>query len=693
MSLLTQAVAESSSATCAPAVASAIRKWRASGYLGSSETTQRLLAWWFDTDHEIDEQPFAFYEAQRESIESLIYVHEIMEARDNKTLLETFLPNPDVRLLQYGDFARYGVKMATGSGKTMVMALAIVWSYLNAVREPRRGSYATSFLLIAPNIIVFERLAGDFASGGIFARYPMIPPEYADLWSAVRCFMRGDLSDVASTGAVYLTNIQQLYDIPPKSTGRKKGGVPQPIAALMGPTASDTPDQRDDFDERIARRSAPCMVINDEAHHTHDEDSEWNRTIRRLRERLGPDRFMSQLDFSATPRFNDGTLFPWVVYDYPLRNAIQDGIVKQPIRGEISGVGEVQSDDASVRYQAYVTAAVNRWREYRDQLRPLDKKPVLFAMLQRSKDADAAGSYLQQTYPDDFGGDKLQVIHIGRDGEVSAKDLQKARVVVKNIDAGNSSINAVVSVMMLREGWDVRNVTVVLGLRPYTSKANILPEQAIGRGLRLMFPGEAGAGRGYAERVDIIGTDKFMEFVADLEKEEGMLREDPGEAGAGRGYAERVDIIGTDKFMEFVADLEKEEGIALVREDVERVPIVIVTIQPDTNKMDMDIAMPNISPIYQRKTDTREEIVNLDVNAIRIDNLPFSLQPQDDATFNYLGLDALTDETLVERQYKLRAPNTCGEVISHYAVRIGSETNLPAHFDVITDKLRQFFYL
>ena len=652
MSLLNQAVAGSSSATCAPAVASAIHKWRAAGYPGSSETTQRLLAWWFDTDHEINGQSFAFYEAQRESIESLIYAHEIMGVRDNKTLLETFLPNPDVRLLQYGDFARYGVKMATGSGKTMVMALAIVWSYLNAVNELDRARYATSFLLIAPNVIVFERLAGDFSGGSIFAQYPMIPPEYADLWSDVRCFMRGDLADISSTGAVYLTNIQQLYDTPVGSTSRKKRGLPQPIAALLGPTASDAPDQRDDFDERMVRRSAPCMVINDEAHHTHDEDSEWNRTIRRLRERLGHDQFMAQLDFSATPRFNDGTLFPWVIYDYPLRNAIQDGIVKQPIRGEISGAGEASSDDASVRYQAYVTAAVNRWREYRDQLDPVDKKPVLFAMLERSKDADAVGSYLQQTYPNDFGGDKLQVIHIGRDGEVSAKDLQRARTVVKNIDSSSSSINAVISVMMLREGWDVRNVTVVLGLRPYTSKANILPEQAIGRGLRLMFRGEA---------------------------------------GEDRGYTERVDIIGTDKFMEFVADLEKEEEIALPTEDVERVPIVIVTILPDTNKLDMDIAIPNISPIYQRKTDSRDEIANLDVNAIQIDNLPFSCQPQDDATFNYLGIDALTDEMLVERQYKLRDPNTCGEVISHYATRIGSETNLPAHFDVITDKLRQFF--
>ena len=333
--------------------------------------------------------------------------------------------------------------------------------------------------------------------------------------------------------------------------------------------------------------------------------------------------------------------------------AIEDGIVKQPIKGEVVGIGEAASDDAAVRYGAYITAAVNRWKEYRDQLAPLSKKPVLFAMLESARDADAVGRHLQNIYPNEFDGDKLQVIHIGRDGEVSDRDLQKARNVVKSIDADGSTVNAVVSVMMLREGWDVRNVTVVLGLRPYSSKANILPEQAIGRGLRLMFPGDTGGDSGYQERVDIIGTDKFMEFVADLEKLEGM---------------------------------------AVQVEDVNRVPIQIITIYPDfANKGVMDIAIPSISPIYERKTDTRDAIANLDIDTIEIDNLPFSLEPQDDETFRYLGLDALTDETLIERMYRLQVPNTCGEVISYYATRIGSETNLPGHFDVIAGKVREFF--
>ena len=143
---------------------------------------------------------FAFYPAQREAVAALIYAWEVQGARDNRTLLQTFLPNPDVRLLQYGDFARYGIKMATGSGKTMVMALAVAWSYLNAVNEPEGAGYATQFLIIAPNVIVFERLQGDFAGGAAFRRYPIVPPEYAAQWSGVRFYMRGDRADVASDG-------------------------------------------------------------------------------------------------------------------------------------------------------------------------------------------------------------------------------------------------------------------------------------------------------------------------------------------------------------------------------------------------------------------------------------------------------------------------------------------------------------
>ena len=114
---------------------------------------------------------------------------------------------------------------------------------------------------------------------------------------------------------------------------------------------------------------------------------------------------------------------------------------------------------------------------------------------------------------------KTQIIHTDKSGEVSKKDLEAARTAVRGVDDPLNPIHAIVSVLMLREGWDVQNVTVVVGLRPYTAKANILPEQAIGRGLRLMFRDLT---TDYTERVDIIGNQKFLEFVDDLEKLEEL---------------------------------------------------------------------------------------------------------------------------------------------------------------------------
>ena len=84
----------------------------------------------------------------------------------------------------------------------------------------------------------------------------------------------------------------------------------------------------------------------------------------------------AQLDFTATPRHSKGQLFSWTVFDYPLKQAIIDNVVKRPLKGIAQGIAEQRSDVASTRYQAYLAAGVERWKEYREQLTPLGKKPV-----------------------------------------------------------------------------------------------------------------------------------------------------------------------------------------------------------------------------------------------------------------------------------------------------------------------------
>ena len=252
-----------------------------------------------------------------------------------------------------------------------------------------------------------------------------------------------------------------------------------------------------------------------------------------------------------------------------MKQAILDGVVKRPLKG-ISHVEEAKSDLATVRYEAFLTAGVERWKEYFDQLKPLKRKPVLFIMMNVTKDADEAADWLRTKYPSHFSGEKTLVIHTDTKGEVSKKHLDKARKASREVDLVDSPVNAIVSVLMLREGWDVKNVTVVVGLRPYTAKANILPEQTIGRGLRLMF------------RDLSLG-----------------------------GYHERVDIIGNKAFLNFVEDLEKIEDLKFDTFEIGKDKLKISTIMPVEEKKAKDIGIPELSTSLVRKKSIASEIVRL----------------------------------------------------------------------------------
>ena len=212
-----------------------------------------------------------------------------------------------------------------------------------------------------------------------------------------------------------------------------------------------------------------------------------------------------------------------------------------------------------------------------------------------------------------------------------------------------SPINAIVSVMMLREGWDVRNVTVVVGLRPYTAKANILPEQAIGRGLRLMF------------------RDVPVDFT------------------------ERVDIIGNQKFLDFVDDLEKLEDLKLDTFEVGKEKLGIVTILPLDSKKEYDIGLPVLSPTLVRKKTLADEIAGLNVMSFQTILLPLSADDPRNKTFRYEGYDIITLQKEVERDYTIPDPQTSQEVIGYYSRRIAEAVKLPSQFAALAPKVREFF--
>lgn len=631
-----------STAPCVPALRNAIQSWRASNYKGITQTTRELLNYWFYTDHRLPNgRKFAYYLAQKEAIETLIYVFEVEKVRTRKALMERFAINSqDLRLPPYDDFARYCIKMATGSGKTKVMALAVAWQYFNAVKEDDT-QFAKTFLLIAPNVIVFERLKTDFEGGNIFRREPLFPKHYELFWD-MEFYMRGDTERTHSQGAFYLTNIQQFYE----RGNNSNSDEPDELTAMLGEKPQTKKIEITDFDERISNRDGLLLVLNDEAHHTHEETNEWNNIIRGIHKNRP---LSGQLDFSATPRYSKGSLFAWTIFDYPLKQAIIDNIVKRPIKG-ISKIQEAKSNVASTRYKGFLTAAVERWKEYFTQLEDLKKKPILFVMMNSTEEADDIGAWLRTKYPEYFGNDKTLVIHTDRAGEVSKGDLDSARKLARDVDSEASKINAIVSVLMLREGWDVQNVTVVVGLRPYTAKANILPEQTIGRGLRLMFRGDAPA------------------------------------------YTERVDIIGNGAFLEFVEDLEKLEDLKLDTFEIGKDKLKINIIAPVEEKLQFDLGIPDLTPSLTRKKSLAEEIASLDVNSFNVNPLPLKEKELEETkTFIYEGFDILTDEKLLEREYKIPPAQTPEEVIGYYARRIAQDIKLPSQFAALAPKIREFF--
>ncbi|HEX6819797.1 MAG TPA: hypothetical protein VF120_15580, partial [Ktedonobacterales bacterium] len=306
-------------------------------------------------------------------------------------------------------------------------------------------------------------------------------------------------------------------------------------------------------------------------------------------------------------------------------------------------------DYASIKYRGYLTAAVERWREYREKLEGVGKRPLLFIMLNSTAEADDVGDYLRTAYPDELGGRHTLVIHTRASGEIMEKDLDEARKVARQVDEADSPVNAIVSVLMLREGWDVQNVTVVVGLRPYSAKANILPEQTIGRGLRLMFRGQ------------------------------------------GLGYIERVDIIGNRPFLEFVEDLERLEQLDLGKFELGKDKLTILTIQPVAEKARYDIAIPQLSPVLQRKKSLGEEIAAIDVRAFVCPPLPRRKGDEAERKFKYEGKDFLTLETEFQREYTIPTPQSAGEVVGYYARLIAKDLKLPAQFAALQPKVYEFF--
>ena len=517
----------------------AVHEWRGRDYPYISSVSRALLHWWFQREHK---DSFRYYFAQQEAIETVIFLTEAAKTLQMKAIadgrdLAMFATNPEHfsnPSFSYEPWRRFVIKMATGSGKTKVLSLALVWSYFHKTYV-ENSTLARHFLLIAPNIIVLDRLRVDFESRKIFFEDPLIPDKgYQGFdWDfQLDVHVQTDIRRTPHPkGNLFLTNIQRIYprdDTKPPDNREEEFLGKKAVSKTLAPTV----DLRD-----VVKDLPEIAIFNDEAHHIHDKELAWSRSLFNVHDAMVDkgQNIALQLDVSATPRDSRGHVFPLVTSDYPLVEAIGQGIVKTPVLPKETSQDKLQektTDNYAERYADYINLGIEEWREYDKKYRKQGKKAILFIMTMETKQCDEVAEYVKSHDPE--LADAVFVIHTKRDGSLleknpkDKKDLDQLRLLAKHIDSNDNPYKVVVSVMVLKEGWDVRHVTTIVGLRPYTAPANILPEQTLGRGLRLSYP-ERREWDGYQETVSVVGTDAFIEFIRGLKKEGvNLLTKDMG---------------------------------------------------------------------------------------------------------------------------------------------------------------------
>jgi type III restriction enzyme len=500
----------------------AVAKWRDEGYKDASNTSKSLLNFWFNQEHLIGQNKFSFFFSQREAIESIIYLYEVAKARDKYEMLR-FDSSGRISLGMFDEvWTRYVVKMATGAGKTKVMALTLVWSYFHKLYETE-SPLSKNFLVVAPNIIVLNRLRKDFDGLKMFLEEPFLPDNGFDGqdWKSdfqPTLHIQDELKPITESGNIFLTNIHRVFfnETPEQSFETMFLGVkPKPDA--------DTSKGLDLGKLLRSDKIKDLVVLNDEAHHIHDKSLAWFKNIEDISNKLklkNGNGLSLQTDYSATPKHTNGAIFVQTICDYPLVEAIKQRVVKSPVLPDEASRQKIKEKDSSdfiERYKDYIHLGYLEWEKQYQELKN-HKTPILFIMAMSTKEADQAAVFLESHYP--LMKNAVLTIHTNNSGDVkegtSKKDkeeLEALRKAADSIDSDHSPYKAVVSVLMLREGWDVRNVTTIVGLRPYKADAKILPEQTIGRGLRKMFSLDT------PEELVIVGTPKFLEFVEELKTE------------------------------------------------------------------------------------------------------------------------------------------------------------------------------
>lgn len=640
-----------------------VKEFRDSGYVGATATSASLLNFWFNTPHLVfnpdgTQGTFDYYFAQREALETLVYLYDVVGAKDKFDLMR-YDASGQVSAGMFDEtWRRYVIKMATGSGKTKVLALALVWSYFHKLYEPD-SQLSRNFLVITPNIIVLDRVYRDFQGLRIFHQDPMIPENGigGHNWKddfQLTLHKQDEVSITRSTGNIFLTNIHRVYsgeDIPPSPDDDDT------MNYFLGkkPTGATT-DSKVDLGI-IVRDIEELMVLNDEAHHIHDPRLAWFKSIEDIHNRLQQKgtALSMQLDVTATPKHDNGAIFVQTIADYPLVEAIFQNVVKHPVLPDAPSrakLTERQSAKFTEMYADYLNLGVIEWRQAYEEHRKLNKKAILFVMTDDTRNCDDVAEYLETHYEDLKGA--VLVIHTKNNGEISEAQSSKAKEELEvlrrqanEIDSPDNPYKAIISVMMLKEGWDVRNVTTIVGLRAYSSQSNILPEQTLGRGLRKMYSSDT------EEYVSVVGTNAFMEFVESIQAEGVQLERKP----MGPGTKPKTPLV---------IEVDKEN----TKKDIEA----------------LDIEIPLLAPrVYREYKDLNQLEVRLPQEQ-RLQYLQFSEEEQREIVFKDITTGEITHTTLLDSSGIADYRN----VVGFFTQTIMKELRLVSGYDILYGKVKAF---
>lgn len=572
-------------------------------------TTASLLNYWFGEGF-CNERARNFHEGQRQAILNIIYLHEVMGENCVMDAYQGIIPE----LMDRADLAqlakpkyqmpKYAVKMATGTGKTWVMHALIIWQMLNARHEDvESGRFTQKFLIVAPGLIVYDRLLDAFCgrkkrdeeyrdpqtNDYYMNQEVFIPERYRD---EVFSFIQNNVvtkedgigRKTTGEGLIALTNWhlfenqmeekEQDEDVDDSSTVTPAEIISDLLPIRPGKSAGNDLGMLDrralgGTELEYLAGLKDLMVINDEAHHIHEikrngetEEVEWQRGLNAISATKGT-RFI-QVDFSATPFDTKGTgekqvklFFPHIIVDFDLPMAMKQGLVKLLLldrRQELTDLENLDYNAERDEQGKVVGLSEGQRMMLRAGLTKLNKLEEEFLKNDASKNPkmlivcqDTTVSPFVEEFLKSEGLEEEDIVTIdsNKQGEVKDEEWQEIKKKLFDIDSYKSP-KVVISVLMLREGFDVNNICVLVPLR--SSQAPILLEQLVGRGLRLMWRESDYIDikredrlrvlknhqppRTYIDTLSIVEHPAFIKFYDDLQ-DQGLVAVDEGDVGVG----------------------------------------------------------------------------------------------------------------------------------------------------------------